>query len=120
MFNRRFGPNKWLNLGYRYFVDDYDNLPYYAWDITQDGPILGFTWAFQESLRMRNMPTDEKPAAKRGRPRRPAHDVRSNRVVSFLTASELQRLEDIAVDEDRSLSSVVHRIIEAFLKQSGQ
>ena len=46
MFNRRFGANKALNLGYRYFVDDYDNLPTYAWDITQDGPVLGFTWAF--------------------------------------------------------------------------
>ena len=46
MFNRRFGPNKALNLGYRYFVDDFDNLPSYAWDITQDGPIVGFTWAF--------------------------------------------------------------------------
>ena len=46
MFNRRFGPDKSLNLGYRYFVNDYDNLPSYAWDMTQDGPILGFTWAF--------------------------------------------------------------------------
>jgi hypothetical protein len=42
-FNRRFGDNKALNLGYKYFVDDYDNLPPYAWDITQDGPIVGFT-----------------------------------------------------------------------------
>ncbi len=46
MFNRRFGPKKSLNLGYRYFVDDYDNLPSYAWDMTQDGPIVGFTWVF--------------------------------------------------------------------------
>ena len=46
MVNRRFGPNKWLNLGYRYFVDHYDSLPSYAWGITQEGPILGFTWAF--------------------------------------------------------------------------
>ena len=72
------------------------------------------------TVRVGNESSEKKPAAKRGRPRRPAHDVRSNRVVTFLTASELQRLEDIAVDEDRSLSSVVHRIIEAFLKQSGQ
>ena len=46
MFNRRFGPNKSLNIGYRYFVNDYDNLPSFAWDMTQDGPVLGFTWAF--------------------------------------------------------------------------
>ena len=46
MFNRRFGENKALNLGYRYYVVDYDNLPSYAWDMTQDGPIVGFTWVF--------------------------------------------------------------------------
>jgi len=46
MFSRRFGPNRSLNLGYRYFVVDYDNLPSYAWDMTQDGPIIGYTWAF--------------------------------------------------------------------------
>lgn len=46
MFNRRFGANKSLNLGYRYYEDDYDNLPSYAWDMTQDGPIVGYTWVF--------------------------------------------------------------------------
>ena len=45
-FNRRFGANKSLNLGYRYYEDDYDNLPSYAWDMTQDGPIVGYTWVF--------------------------------------------------------------------------
>jgi hypothetical protein len=35
-----------FNRRYKYFVDDYDNLPTYAWDITQDGPIVGFTWVF--------------------------------------------------------------------------
>ena len=43
MFNRRFGPNKSLNLGYRYFVNDYDNSPSYAGDITQEGLIFGGT-----------------------------------------------------------------------------
>lgn len=46
MFNRRFGERKSLNIGYRYFEDDYDNLPTYAWDMTQSGPIVGFTWVF--------------------------------------------------------------------------
>jgi len=45
-FNRRFGENKALNLGYRYFVDDFDDTGVYHWDVTQDGPVLGFTWVF--------------------------------------------------------------------------
>jgi hypothetical protein len=45
-FNRRFGKSMALNLGYRYFVDDYDNLPTYAWDMTQEGPVIGYTWSF--------------------------------------------------------------------------
>lgn len=45
-FNRRFGKNKALNLGYRYFEDDYDNSPTYAWDMKQEGPVIGYTWSF--------------------------------------------------------------------------
>ena len=47
-FNRRVGKkgNKALNLGYRYFVDDFVESGVYAWDITQDGPVIGFTWVF--------------------------------------------------------------------------
>ena len=46
MFNRRFGDRMSLNLGYRHFEDDYDNLPTFAWDMTQSGPIIGYTWVF--------------------------------------------------------------------------
>jgi hypothetical protein len=45
-FNRRFGENKALNLGYRYLVNDYNDVGVYRWDVTQDGPVLGFTWVF--------------------------------------------------------------------------
>jgi len=45
-FNRRFGDNKSLNLGYRYFVDDYINVGTYGWDVTENGPVVGFTWVF--------------------------------------------------------------------------
>jgi hypothetical protein len=47
-FNRRVGKkgNKALNLGYRYFVDDFVESGVYAWDVTQDGPVIGFTWVF--------------------------------------------------------------------------
>jgi hypothetical protein len=47
-FNRHMGKkgNKALNLGYRYLVVDYNNAGTYRWDVTQDGPVLGFTWVF--------------------------------------------------------------------------
>ena len=35
-----------VNLGYRYFENDYDNAPSYAWDVRQQGPIVGYTWSF--------------------------------------------------------------------------
>jgi hypothetical protein len=47
-FNRRVGKkgNKTLMLGYRYFVDDYNNEGTYAWDVTENGPVVGFSWTF--------------------------------------------------------------------------
>ncbi len=35
-----------LNLGYRYFKDDYNNAPNYTWDVKQQGPAIGYTCAF--------------------------------------------------------------------------
>jgi hypothetical protein len=47
-FNRRVGKkgNKTVILGYRYMVDDYINEGTYGWDVTQDGPVVGFSWVF--------------------------------------------------------------------------
>jgi len=47
-FNRRVGKrgNKTVVLGYRYFVDDYNNVGTYAWDVTENGPVAGFSWTF--------------------------------------------------------------------------
>jgi hypothetical protein len=45
-FNRRFGETMALNLGYRYLRDDYNNAGVYAWDMTQQGPVIGYTWVF--------------------------------------------------------------------------
>lgn len=47
-FNRQVGKkgNKMLNLGYRVLVDDYNDPGNFRWDMTQDGPVLGFTWEF--------------------------------------------------------------------------
>jgi len=49
-FNRRIGKTMAVNLGYRYFRDDYDNkkagLDNFVWDVKQTGPVIGYTWAF--------------------------------------------------------------------------
>ncbi len=49
-FNRRIGETMALNLGYRYFDSDFNNdetgLSAYAWEVVQDGPVVGFSWTF--------------------------------------------------------------------------
>ncbi len=51
-----------------------------------------------------------------GRPRLNSEEARSNRIVTFVTNSEMVKLERIADQERRSLSAVVHRILFKFLK----
>jgi len=46
MFNRRIRKTMAVNLGYRYYKNDYDNAPTYTWDMEQQGPVVGYTWAF--------------------------------------------------------------------------
>ncbi len=53
-----------------------------------------------------------------GRPRENPETVRSNRVVTFVTKSELAKLERMAEQERISLSAVVHRILSGFLKDA--
>ena len=57
---------------------------------------------------------------RRGRPTRAPEEARSHRVVTFVTERELTALEQIAQEEDRSLSAVVHRIITQHLDTSRQ
>jgi hypothetical protein len=54
---------------------------------------------------------------RRGRPRVPSRIARPNRVVTFVTDQELQFLTQTAVEEDRSMASVVRRIIAARIKK---
>ena len=42
-------------------------------------------------------------------------EARARRVVTFVTERELESLEQIAHEEDRSLSAVVHRIVAQHL-----
>jgi hypothetical protein len=53
-----------------------------------------------------------------GRPRLNSEAARSNRVVTFVTNSELAKLARIAEQERISLSAVVHRILSGFLRDA--
>ena len=53
-----------------------------------------------------------------GRPRLDAETVRCNRIVTFVTNSELAKLEHKANQERVSLSAAVHRILSEFLKDA--
>ena len=53
-----------------------------------------------------------------GRPRLNPETVRSNRIVTFVTNSELAKLEHKANQERVSLSAAVHRILSEFLKDA--
>lgn len=55
---------------------------------------------------------------RRGRPSQVPDAARSKRAVTFVTERELEGLEQIAQEEDRSLSAVVHRIIAQYLKNT--
>ncbi len=45
-FNRRIKDTMALNLGYRYFVNDFEKTGTYRWDVTENGPVIGYTWTF--------------------------------------------------------------------------
>ena len=52
----------------------------------------------------------------RGRPRVSSRVARPHRLVTFVTERELQFLTQVVNEEDRSMASVVHRIIVAHIK----
>jgi hypothetical protein len=53
----------------------------------------------------------------KGRPRINSRFARPNRVVTFITDQELQFLTQVVNEEDRSMASVVHRIIAAHINE---
>ena len=59
------------------------------------------------------------PAARKrrpGRPRTPTQVARPNRLVTFVTEEEMEHLLRVVVEEDRSMASVIHRIIAAHIR----
>ena len=51
-----------------------------------------------------------------GRPRQPIKEARSHRVVTFVTNGQIVGLDEIAWEEGRSRSDVIHRIIAQHLQ----
>jgi len=56
----------------------------------------------------------------RGRPRTPSHVARPNRLVTFVTDKEVEYLIRIVAEEERSMASVIHRIIAAHIRNKQQ
>ena len=54
---------------------------------------------------------------KKGRPKLSRSISRPNRVVTFVTDEERRLLESVTQTEDRSMASVVHRIIKAHFEK---
>ena len=63
-----------------------------------------------------DMVSREGDKSQRGRPRLARNEVRSCRIVTFVTKTELEKLKQIALDDDRSLSAAVHRIISKYVE----
>ncbi|MDH3814925.1 MAG: hypothetical protein OEV48_10585 [Acidobacteriota bacterium] len=58
---------------------------------------------------------------KLGRPPKPRDEVRSVRIVSFVTRGEFDSLLELADDRGKSVSAVVHRILRsALMKENDQ
>ena len=52
-----------------------------------------------------------------GRPPHPPESVRGNRVVTFVTDAEYEKLERLAERSDRSLSAAVYEILARSLRR---
>jgi len=61
--------------------------------------------------------TSSRNKQKKGRPKLSRNISRPNRVVTFVTDEERRLLESVTQTEDRSMASVVHRIIKAHFKE---
>jgi hypothetical protein len=53
-----------------------------------------------------------------GRPNLPVRRLRNKRLVTFVTDEELQYLKRVAKDEDRSMASLLYKIINSHIRES--
>ena len=65
------------------------------------------------------MEKNNQGARRRGRPPSPPETSRSQRVVTFVTQSEFEQLSELALTEDKPLSTTVYQLLSEYLgKQS--
>lgn len=57
---------------------------------------------------------------RRGRPPLPPEKVRANRVVTFLTDPQLDRLKKISREDSETISSLCYRIISGYIDQDNR
>jgi hypothetical protein len=62
--------------------------------------------------------TSSTVASKRGRPRTARNLARPHRIVTFVTDLEKERLDQVSLEEERSMAAVVHRIIRAHFEDN--
>ena len=79
----------------------------------------GTPWQMKEitGSKMTEEQRKTKPQKERrlGRPRVPPQLARPNRLVTFVTDREMEFLTQVVVKEERSMASVIHRIITAHI-----
>jgi hypothetical protein len=61
--------------------------------------------------------TSSTATSKRGRPRIAGNLARPHRIVTFVTDMEKEQLEQVSLEEERSMAAVVHRIIKAHFEE---
>jgi len=61
--------------------------------------------------------TEGKTRSRLGRPPKPRDEVRSERVVSFVTRDELGSLLELAENRGESVSAIVHQILKSALRK---
>ena len=54
---------------------------------------------------------------RRGRPPQPPETVRRNRVTTFLTDDEFEKLERVAAETEKSLSAALYQLVTRALKR---
>jgi hypothetical protein len=61
--------------------------------------------------------SSSKSTPKRGRPKTARNLARPHRIVTFVTETERALLKRAALEEERSMAAVVHRIIKAHFEE---
>jgi hypothetical protein len=65
-------------------------------------------------------PSPDNSRLRLGRPPLPRDKARAKRVVTFVTETELAKLQVVAAQSGQSVSAAVHGVLERFLRMHGE